>query len=273
MRHSALVFCLFLLSGCTGNVSRLHDLNPSADDFPSALASEYQSYADSEMELGRLFSAEHFAGKGLTALKGENVEPDSPRETMRAAPRQELSEARIQLMKLLNDDMKRDEPQKLARTQLLYDCWLHEVKKGIDQERAPCADEFQSNITELQEIYDAMLYGQEKERVIVFAYKSKALDEGARAAIKEIADIVTGMPGYRVELMVYTGRKLSQRRLTDARLAVVRKALVKAGVSDRYIRIKKVGGSKVVILSRDGIAMDTKKITVTVKTHHHIRGQ
>jgi len=267
MRRSALLFSLFLLTGCVGSVHRLRDLNPEAEDFPSALASEYQAYADSEMELGRLFSAEHYADKGLRALKGEVVEPDAPSERLSGAKKQELVEARMQLTKVMTDDIKNSSPHKLARVQLLYDCWLHEIEKGIDQEKAPCGSEFRNDITTLQEAADAKVYGAESNKVVIFAAKSTTLDDAGKATVKEVADSVAGIPSYRIKLIIYSGRAAHQKQLTDARVSAVRKALVKAGVKDRHIRIKKEGGSKVVILSRDGIAMDTKKVTIMVKTH------
>ena len=106
MRHLALICSLFLLVGCTSEVQRLHDLNPPANDFPSALASEYQAYADSEAEQGRSWTAGHYADKGLKALKGEAVEPELPDTSLSAQSQQELADARAQLMKLLTDDVK-----------------------------------------------------------------------------------------------------------------------------------------------------------------------
>lgn len=273
MRRFTLLLCLLALTGCIGSVHRLRELNPSADDFPSALASEYQAYADSEMELNRLFSAEHYARKGLSALEGEAVEPDVPSERLTGSKRQNIEEAREQLTRLLTDDMKRIAAQKLARAQLLYDCWLHELERNIDQEKAPCSEEFQSSISELQEIADTLTSGQESNHVIAFARKSTALDEQGKAVIKAVAEQVAHMPDYRVKLVIYSGRKLKQRQLTDKRVQMVRKALVNAGVKGRNIKIKKEGGSKVVILSRDGIAMDTKKVTIMVKIHQKSKGR
>ena len=41
-------------------------------------------------------------------------------------------------MALLTDDMKREVPQQLARAQLLFECWQHEIRKRINQGLAPC---------------------------------------------------------------------------------------------------------------------------------------
>jgi len=258
---------LLALSACAMSVKELREKNPAADDFPSALASEYQGYADSEYEQGRLMSAEHFASKGLDSLKGGNVEPETPDSGLAADQQQALGEARAQLAKLLNDDMKRVNPQKLARAQLLYDCWQNEVPRKLSQLKAPCQGEFNSTVAELQEVSDAIQFGMEKTYVVVFQPKSVALDEQALATVKDVAGRVAALPRYRVMLVTYTGKRPAQRHIVERRLSSVRRALVKAGVGGKNIRVKKHGGSTVVILSRDNIAVDTKKITIIVKTH------
>ena len=178
-----------------------------------------------------------------------------------------LSDGRATLVKLLNDDVKRVAPQKLARTQLLYECWQNELIKNINQEKAPCADEFRSTIAELQEVSDAIVYGKETSHVIVFEPKKTDIDEEGLKTIKAIAQRVEGLPHYRVMVLAYTGNGIKQRHLTGKRVGNVRKALIAAGISEKHIRVKKSGGAKAVILSRDNIAADGKKITILVKTH------
>ena len=266
MRHLALICSLLLLVGCTSEVQRLHDLNPPANDFPSALASEYQAYADSEAEQGRSWTAGHYADKGLKALKGEAVEPELPDTSLSAQSQQELADARAQLMKLLTDDVKHAAPQQAARAQLLFDCWQHELAKKLDQEIAPCADEFHSTMQQLQEASDILVYGKIVRRTVAFAAKSTTLDAESLAIIKNIANELVNLPRYRVQLDAYIGVKSSQRKLTEVRLVAVRHALVKAGVNERRIHIRKARSAKIVVLSKDRLPMDTKKITITIKT-------
>lgn len=264
---------LALLSGCATSLRQLDELKPAADDFPSALASEYQDYANSEYEQGRIFSAEHFASKGLKALDCIPVQPEDVDSSLTEVQKQQLGEGRTQLVKFLNDDMKQLAPQKLARAQLLFECWQNELIKNINQTTAPCQGEFASTMAELQELSDTARYGKETKHVIVFEPKSTAIDEQGLAMISEVAQSVATLPNYRVILLSYTGKRASQRHITEKRLGNVRRALVKAGVGDKHIRIKKAGGTKAVILSRDNIAADTKKVTILVKTHDKTYGK
>ena len=267
MRPFLPLLILATLTGCATSVKQLHELNPAADNFTSALASEYRDYADSEYEQGRSMAAEHFAAKGLKSLKGEEVLPEAVDTSLHDDQQLALSDGRATLVKLLNDDVKRVAPQKLARTQLLYECWQNELIKNINQEKAPCADEFRSTIAELQEVSDAIVYGKETSHVIVFEPKKTDIDEEGLKTIKAIAQRVEGLPHYRVMVLAYTGNGIKQRHLTGKRVGNVRKALIAAGISEKHIRVKKSGGAKAVILSRDNIAADGKKITILVKTH------
>lgn len=262
MRQLLPILCLIALSGCATSLHRLDDLKPAATDFPSSLAAEYKDYADSEYEQGHLLNAHHFAGKGLDALAGKPVEP----EPVADASRQDLADGRAQLVKFLSDAMKAAAPQKLAHAQLLFDCWQNELLKHINQEKAPCEEEFHSTMAELQEASDALNFGRQSDHIVTFASGSASLDEPALATVNEVAKTVEGMPRYRVRLLSYVGHGQSQRRLSDRRLAAVRHALVKAGVEDKHIRVKKEGGAQAVVLSRDHIVADAKKITILVKT-------
>jgi len=265
MRYLAVISLSLLLAACTNDVHRLHDLNPAANDFPSSLASEYQAYADSELEQGRFISAEHYASKGLRALKGENVEPDVADGSLPAQAQQDLADARAQLMKVLTDDVKRIAPQQAARSQLLFDCWQHELAKHIDQTNSPCGDEFHSTFQQLQDVSDPLIYGKMIHHTILFAAKTTKLDAQNQKAIKEIAASLVNVPHYRIQLDAYIGIKSSQRKLSEARIAAVHKALVKAGIAERRIHTRKARSAKAVVLSGDAVAHDTKKVNITIK--------
>lgn len=267
MRRYALISCLFLLTGCN-SLQQLKDAKPSSDDFPSSLAAEYLAYADSESEQTRRFAAEYYAAKGVRALHGEEVLPESPDTSLSQRDQDELAAARNQLTAFLTQDMKDVAPQKLARAQLLFDCWQDQLSKNLKEELAPCAEEFKSTITELQDISDSLIYGKETSYAVSFAPKTTSLDDEGKAVIKQVATSVSSKNNYTVELRAYLGRGAAQRKLGERRLAEVRRALVKAGVPSRHIHLRKHGSAKAVILSGDKEpALTTKKVQITLKTH------
>ncbi|NBO20193.1 MAG: hypothetical protein EBV03_13430, partial [Proteobacteria bacterium] len=124
--------------------------------------------------------------------------------------------------------------------------------------------EFNNTLTQL--IEDVGFDGRFR-RTLTFAPNVTTLSEEHKAAIGDVMCHVGDLAGkdYWVQLRAYTGKKSSQRRLTESRLVNVRRALVQAGVPLDHIRIKKEGSAKAVILSHDAMAVNTKIITITVQ--------
>src|SRR5438045_3746843 len=103
MRRAVLLLSLLALAGCS-SLHRLKQMNPSADDFNSALASEYLAYAESESEQGRHNFAERYAGKGLRAAEGKPVLPDEINKSLQPEDQEMLRPARDKLLTFLTDD-------------------------------------------------------------------------------------------------------------------------------------------------------------------------
>lgn len=263
MRIFAPLVCLVLLTGCSSDIATLRDLKPVADDFNGALASEYLDFATSESELGHDSVARHFAAKGLRSFHGVDVAPDALDDGIDGTSAAELAEARSQLVSLLNAEVKNAAPQELARSQLLFDCWQQQVVDAIPEEKALCKAEFSPTLNQVLETAGSQVYGERFRRSIVFEAGVVKLNEGHMLDINDAMCMFSDHTDYWVELRAYVGKKNSQRKLTEARINAVKKALLKAGVAPRKIRIKREGG-KGVFLSRDNIPANTKVVTITI---------
>src|SRR5688572_17765907 len=114
---------LLVLTGCGMELEQLRALAPEADTFPSALAAEYLAYSESELELGRKDTSEHFAEKGLKAGKGDVVGPDEVAAGLGPKATKKLLAARESLVAALTEDVTKVAGQKSARAQLMFDCW------------------------------------------------------------------------------------------------------------------------------------------------------
>jgi hypothetical protein len=269
MRRLAVIACLFLLAGCQSPLSQLHSADPQANDFASSLAAEYMAYGDSEAEQGRDKSAQYFAAKGVKALEGETVDPELPAATLPKPVRDNLIAARGALIAVLTDDIKRVAPQKSARAQQLFDCWQHQENRNasekIIEEIAPCADEFHSTLTELQGVAESFVQGKETVHTVNFASGSTALDEDARAAIKEITGDVACLTDYKIGLQGYPKARKATRALVAKRIAAIRKEFIRRGVPASRIKLKKANDSKVVHLSSD-MVKGSNQVDIMVRT-------
>lgn len=255
-----------LLSGCTSNVTRLRELNPPASDFAHTLAAEYRDFAVSESEQGRSMAASRYAAKGLAALEGKVPEPDALRSDLPEPSREALSDARAQLVRLLNPSVKREAPQELARAQLLFDCWQQQVSEKLPPEKVLCGAGFPEALDAVIDVAGANAYDDEARHTFEFAPKVTTLNAAQQQEINDMMCQLADMKGeYWVEVHAYIGKKASQRRLTEKRIANVRAAIIKAGVPRARIRVQKDGSAKAVILSRDNFTVDTKIVTVTIQ--------
>ncbi len=113
-----------------------------------------------------------------------------------ADDQKELTAARAQLMATMSDTMKKEAPQELARAQLLFDCWQHEINKRINEELAPCEEEFKSTMTEL----DSFAYTEETDHTLTFAKKNARLTPKDYAMIKDIGRQVKHISRYIIEI-------------------------------------------------------------------------
>lgn len=257
------------LSACSSDVTRLSEMTPAATDFPGALAAEYRDLATSEQEQGRSRAAGHFARKGLDAAEGKVPGPDAIDTSLPPEPRTALTLARAQLMQLLMPAAMEASPRELARAQMLIDCWQQQALDKLPQEKALCAGAFEPALTDAIEAAGAPLTDHEYRRTLEFAPEVTRLTDEQVAGLKAVVASASALPDeqYWVRVRAYMGKKTSQRKLTEARLQAVKKALMQAGVPEKRIYVKREGSAKAVVLSRDTIAIDTKVVNVTIEAH------
>lgn len=269
-----LLLPLLLLSGCNQSLQELKAISPAPNDFSSSLAAEYLAYAESEAEQGHASSSEHFAAKGLRAAKGEAVELDNVNERVEGA--RLLSDFRIALTDILNDNVKKAAPQKAARAQILFDCWNEQEKTGLTVAAAApaiasCQQEFGQVYDEISAVADSFLYGDDSKSRIRFFEGSAELDAVEQETIRKIASHVTRFQDYKLQLKTYFVD--SQHRLPRKRLIAVRDELIKNGVPKSRIflaEMDKEDSDGIVRLSADKEQKNRDVVYVLVTYKHNL---
>ncbi|NBX03402.1 MAG: hypothetical protein EBR02_04970 [Alphaproteobacteria bacterium] len=272
--HTLLYAALLLpiLVACSDNVKKLKEANPNAEDYSSALAAEYLSYGESERELGHSSVGDYFAGKGLDALAGKAVLPDDIKKDLNPADTQSLTSARRSLLALQTEDMKDVTPRKLARTQMLFDCWQRQLISHSNQELAPCADEFSSSLIELQDQADSFSTGKETHHMVSFAMKSAEVTSRGGKILDEIAERTKSYRRYGVQLDGHVEEFADgtvARGLALERMEAIRRALIVRGVADENIEVLRQKGRShlaAVKLSSDK-PRPQRSVTLTLRTY------
>jgi outer membrane protein OmpA-like peptidoglycan-associated protein len=272
MKHFLPCCLALLLCACSGSLEKLQEQKPTGGDFSSALAAEYMGFAESEKDLGHSYQSNYYAQKGLRALDGNTVLPEDIKNELKATEKAELGEARKQLMALLNDEMKHVSPQRLARTQLLFDCWQHQLVTRSGGQIAPCADEFATTLQEMQDLADSFVTGDETTQSVSFGRKSLELTPAAGKTLDKAVARAKGFKRYMFRIDGHIDMQVKGTQsyeLTAQRMEAVRKALVMRGVADEKIEVLR---DKVrthltpVVLSSDE-PQKPRSIDITLRTY------
>lgn len=234
-----LAVALLLFAGCSQRLEALKARPLDGGDFNSALAVEYLAFAQSEYDQGHIFSAEHFAGKGLAAALGQKVELEVSDAFIEDSVKSELFAARQLLLSTLNGDVKNALPEEAARVQLLFDCWQH--LRGSGQQRAPCGEEFWAVLAQLQNSAEAMGIAREAIYQVPFAAGANALGVKGESVVRRIAKNAPWRSDYHITLS----------GADERRLQTVRDALAAHGVIPNRIRFSLPNDTQAVHLSND----------------------
>lgn len=253
-----LMMSMLILTGCSTHLSQLQDAKPKANTFADSLAAEYLDYANAESEQQDWFDAEHFAKKGLQALRGETVLPEEVAERqLLPVEKLTLEKARKKLLTVLNDHTKSVVPQTAARAQMLFDCWLEQMEEhGESMEVATCGQEFRQTLAELKEVpgsTESLIPHFE----IFFDVGSAELDEKDKKVFARVARVARSLKSCEVQLTGHTDRLGSGKRnlaLAQARVEAVEQALKKYKLCGGKISAVAAGESSPRVLVPNGVA-------------------
>ncbi|MEZ5690167.1 MAG: hypothetical protein R3D71_00695 [Rickettsiales bacterium] len=269
--NSPILFLAVILSvtGCTSSLEKLQKISPVAGDFNSALAAEYQAYAESEDEQGRYEQAEYYAYKGIRAVKGYKVEPEEI--SFNFQDNSVIKEYRAQLIDLLSGDVKRVIPQKAARAQMLFDCWSKQEERANSQDDVYCKDEFVTAYEELKEVAGSLIHGADSKNAIKFYPTSTRLDAEAKYVIAKLVSHLRGHSDYMLKLVAngyVNNSKSSKSIMAYNRLVAVKNRLIKEGVpKENIVFILPYSGGVVggmVYLSNDDIRNSSDEVYVII---------
>jgi hypothetical protein len=154
MKMTASLLLLLTVGACASYTPPPVDDPYAKQGWNDVLANEYAEFSKSEAEQEYFDSAKKFAAKSERARKGEHVLPEQASDwDITGESLVTLEQARSRLMALLNHKDARKEPNgsKLARVQLLHDCWVKQ--RGIKKREAnfTCKEEFFHTIKELEQ--------------------------------------------------------------------------------------------------------------------------
>lgn len=257
-----------MLSACN-SLEELKEIDPRGNSFNSSLAKEYLAYAESEKDQLDWMDSDYFADKGLQAAQGENVLPEDPHDWN--VPEESLAKlegGRNRLINHLNASNKQRKSAKLARAQLLYDCWVEqEEEEWQDEHIATCEDGFYDALANLEGRKVAKhgdtgaktlksVAHSDNDFSIYFALDSDKINNSGKNVITRISKYLSGYEDYRLDVEGHADRSggddynydLSLRRAN-----AVADMFKKMGTNVRQVMVNAYGENRPKVPTADGV--------------------
>lgn len=249
-RLLAAICLMMLTTGCTTfSLQELRQAEPKGDAFQTALAHEYLNFSESEAAQYDWVDSQHFARKGLSAIYGNDVAPEEianwnvPQEDV-----PELEKARATLLALLTADNRQKMPEKLARVQYFYDCWIEQQEENWQTDDIEsCKHWFYETVAEIQEKPPEKPLVSSTSYIVFFAWdRSDLTDEGHKVVDTVVHDLKESGEPYEIVLNGHADRSGTtsyNMDLSQKRVDAVKQALIAGGIDEKEISIYAFGES------------------------------
>ena len=278
------------LAACGTQLQEAERALPQGTAFERALYAGYLALARSEYDSGDYRDSDAFARRAIQAARGEAIgpEPVARRKLTEVSDRGLLSQTRERLLVTLGGGAAERTPDKAARAQTLYDCWLEEQEENRQPEDiAACRDGLLTLLAELEG--DAARLAEAEARrterlaeasgaffeppalpapvktdgptalgtyIVFFELNQTRLTAETKQILAEVVRAAKDAPALRIRATGHTdmvGNARVNRKLARARAEAVVRFLVDGGVDAARVEIDSRGEAEPLIPTGDGV--------------------
>ncbi len=253
-----------VLAGCASLVDDARNMTPQGTAFQQAL---YQHYIDLASSRGE--SADFYAERAIAAASGADLVPLAVQPGVAAA---DLQRARGRLLAAFGQGGKEKHSDLMARAQVAYDCWAHEISKSspgvqvyqcrarfltlmgrIEVELAPEAEPIAAALPD------------EANFIVYFGFDEWFLSAEALEVLSAAIDTARADGHSKIIAGGHTDTKgpaSYNDGLSLQRAEVVKITLVEMGALDEAVEIIGYGESRLAIETGDGVREPLNRRTV-----------
>lgn len=253
------LLALLWLCSCfgTGDFDDLKRLAPSGGSFSELLAKHYLRFAESEVARYDWWSAEYFAEKGLRAVRGEAMEPESLEAwDIPDYAQESLRMARASVMDKLTADYRANYPQKAADLLFYFDCWVEEQEEAWDINAIDrCKNQV---LRQMEETDPPIPMGGPiaTSFLFYFPWDATRLEDAAQEELEDISNVLNRHPGqYHIVINGHADRSGDNDynlELSARRAQSIRAFLMREGVPSERIKYFAFGESDPEVPTPDG---------------------
>jgi len=282
LRNMMLVFGAVLLAGCSvidsySEVDALNDAEPTGSAFTRALAGEYKTMSNFELNNQMDYpDALHFARKGLGAAAGDAVMPEPVSDwNLKEEHIVELHEQRSRLVRAYEGGAREIAPELSAQTQAAFDCWIEDQEEYWEDDDLSCKKLYLDLIAQLEGMVPtpAPVFVQEPAPIfnvdpaepmevenamylVFFNWDSSKVDAGAASVLDAVAREITSNPPSMVNIIGHadtSGPRDYNQRLSLKRANNVRDGLISRGIDGRMLSVDSRGESELMVETPDNV--------------------
>ena len=240
-----------LAAGCASRpLTALRDAEPRGSAYARALSAEYRRFATSELEEMLDFKdADHFAKKGLIAVRGGEPAPEQLAAwSLAKGDRAPLQSARNRLAAALANRLDNAAPDTAAAAQASYDCWIEQAEEGYQpRDIARCRARYRAAI--------AVLEGRgDYPHSVFFTFDDAGLSPAGNLRIEQLAAKARHLDVPRITVLGHAdsaGGAAHNLTLSLRRADAVRRALIRAGVPSGRVAVAASGERRLRIATGD----------------------
>jgi len=249
VKLSALM-ALFVATGCTEyHRLLLKDTMPMGPEFTRTLAEEYETLGNTEQAIMYDdWSANWYFCKAILAKQGRIVIPTPLcKWDIESDKIPELAIARERLMRALESGAWQIAPKMSAHAQAHFDCWVEQQAEGWQKEDiANCRAEFYHAMAEVELMLRGGVLETMPANMVFFDFGSTHINAEAAGVIDRVASVKDSPAGYPGHILLIgrtdkIGDAENNMELSEKRAQMVKKELVRRGVSPHHISTKAAG--------------------------------
>ncbi|MAN79779.1 MAG: flagellar motor protein MotB [Rhodospirillaceae bacterium] len=242
----------------------------SGDNFQKALFKEYVDLARSEDDQADSRSAVYYNNRAKMAAAGKDTGPQELKDRkIPSSAAADLAAARKELTAALAAGAGKSAPEKAARAQAMFDCWMEQQEEN-DQPKdiAACRSAFETAMKGLGGAKPAEKKAMmEKEFIIYFDFNKANLNEAATAVAYQV--MAESISGYKQILLTghadTAGDKAYNRKLSEMRVNTVKNAFAEIGLDPAKIKTQFNGEDMPAEKTADGVKnQKNRRVTVVL---------
>lgn len=242
MYKTCAVIVSMLLCSCSGTHIKKHETH-NVSPFSKLLAKEYKDFASTLFKDGMWLDSKRFHNKSNESALGAEVLPEDVEKWKEPASEvNNLMWASYRLSDFSTDYVKENHPDKLAHSQMLFDCWVERAAKKMKPEKIEeCRMDFVLEMSSLENelMPIASKLGADKySGVVYFRLNDSEVDAEGMQAIDSAIGAINNSANYVIKISGYTdgsGANNYNTNLAAARASKVVKHLTDRGVDKKNI--------------------------------------